>query len=301
VQQQNISADSLHRAVTAAASQSGVAVYNLSTGFNAGGVDLGSGYVRTLKKPEAAMIVGTGVGASEAGFIWHLLDERLQMPITKIDILNLGRADLSRYNTLIMVSGNYAIIDKSTTDKIRAWVQSGKTMITIKGGTEWVIRNGFTKEKLLPVDSAKGTPVRQDFDMAVHIEGAKAMGGSIFRVDLDTTNPIGFGFTSRKVSVYRNGLTFLQPSTNPYGTVSQYTADPLIGGYVHPTTLKKIKNSAAIIVGSEGAGRVIMFSDDPNFRGTWYGTNKLFLNAIFYGGNINVPQVAGEEKEAGSH
>lgn len=301
VQQQNISADSLHRAVTAAASQSGVAVYSLSTGFNAGGVDLGSGYVRTLKKPEAAMIVGTGVGASEAGFIWHLLDERLQMPITKIDILNLGRADLSRYNTLIMVSGNYAIIDKSTTDKIKAWVQSGKTMITIKGGTEWVIRNGFTKEKLLPVDSAKGTPVRQDFDMAVHIEGAKAMGGSIFRVDLDTTNPIGFGFTSRKVSIYRNGLTFLQPSTNPYGTVSQYTADPLIGGYVHPTTLKKIKNSAAIIVGSEGAGRVIMFSDDPNFRGTWYGTNKLFLNAIFYGGNISVPQVAGEEKEAGSH
>ena len=252
---------------------------------------MGSGYVRTLKQPMAVMIVGTGVLPPEAGEIWHLLDQRLQMPVTKLDILNLGRADLNRYNTMIMVSGTYTLIDKPATDKIKAWVQAGNTLITIKSGTEWAIKNGFTKEKLLTVDSAQGTPIRQDFDMAVHIEGAKAMGGSIFRADLDTTHPIGFGFTNRKISLYRNGLTFLQPSANPYSTVSQYSSKPLIGGYVHNTTLKKIKNSAAILVGAEGPGRVIMFSDNPNFRGTWYGTNKLFLNALFYGGNILIPQM----------
>ncbi len=297
VQQQNISSDSLFSVVSDVAKQSGINIYSLGTGYNSGGIDLGSGYVRTLKKPEAVMIVGTGVAATEAGEIWHLLDQRLQMPITKLDILNLDRANLNRYNTMIMVSGNYTLIDKTMTDKIKAWVQNGNTLITIKSGTEWAIKNGLTKEKLMSVDSAKGTPVRQDFDMAVHIEGAKSMGGSIFRIDLDTTHPIGFGFTNRKVSVYRNGLTFLQPSTNAYSTVSQYTADPLIGGYVHPTTLKKVRNSASILVGAEGRGRVIMFSDNPNFRGTWYGTNKLFLNAIFYGGNINVPQVIIGEKE----
>ncbi len=297
VQQQNISSDSLFSVVSDVAKQSGINIYSLGTGYNSGGVDLGSGYVRTLKKPEAVMIVGTGVAATEAGEIWHLLDQRLQMPITKLDILNLDRANLNRYNTMIMVSGNYTLIDKTMTDKIKAWVQNGNTLITIKSGTEWAIKNGLTKEKLMSVDSAKGTPVRQDFDMAVHIEGAKSMGGSIFRIDLDTTHPIGFGFTNRKVSVYRNGLTFLQPSTNAYSTVSQYTADPLIGGYIHPTTLKKVRNSASILVGAEGRGRVIMFSDNPNFRGTWYGTNKLFLNAIFYGGNINVPQMIIGEKE----
>ena len=296
VQQQKISSDSLFTVVREAAKQSNINIYSLGTGYNSGGIDLGSGYVRTLKKPEAVMIVGTGVAASEAGEIWHLLDQRLQMPITKLDILNLGRADLNRYNTMVMVSGNYLLIDKTTSDKIKAWVGDGNTLITIKSGTEWAIKNGMTKEKLMPVDSAKGTPVRQNFDMAVHIEGAKGMGGSIFRIDLDTTHPIGFGFTNRKVSVYRNGLTFLQPSTNPYSTVSQYTADPLIGGYIHPTTLKKVKNSASIVVGIEGRGRVIMFTDDPNFRGTWYGTNKLFLNAIFYGANINVPQITIGEK-----
>jgi hypothetical protein len=295
VNQQRISVDSLYNLISNVSASTNIQIHSLGTGYNAGGVDMGSSYVRTLQKPEVAMVIGTGVAAPEAGEIWHLLDQRLQMPISKIDILNLGRANLNRYNTLIMVSGNYNLIDKSLSDKIKVWVQNGGTLITIKTASEWAIRNGFTREKLLASDSSKTTPVRQYYDNAVYIEGAKAMGGSIFKVDVDTTNPIGFGLHSKTLSWYRNGLTFLQPGSNPYSTVAQYTNDPLIGGYIHPTTLKKVKNSAAILLGAEGSGRVILFSDNPNFRGTWYGSNKVFLNALFFGGSINVPGVAGEE------
>ena len=290
VQQQKVNADQLHELVSKASASSNIKVHSVGTGYSAGGIDLGSAYIRTMKKPEVLMIIGTGVAASEAGEIWHLLDQRLSMPITKMDILNIGRADLNRYNTLIMVSGVYSLLDKSTIDKIKAWVQNGNTMITIKGGADWAIRNGFTKEKLIPADTSKQTLARQNFDRAVEIEGAKALGGSIFKVDLDTTHPIGFGFTNRKLSVYKNSLTFLQNSSNPYSNVAQYLSDPLVGGYVHPTTMKKLKGSASILVGSEGAGRVIMFADEPNFRGTWYGTNKLFLNSLFYGSLMTVPQ-----------
>ena len=295
VQQQNISGENLYELIKKASKSSNIKVHSIETGYNNTGVDLGSSYLKTLRKPEALMIIGTGVAASEAGEVWHLLDQRLQMPITKIDILNIGRADLSRYNTLVIVSGVYSLMDKATTEKIKSWVQNGNTIITIKGGSEWAIKNGFTKESLLQ-DTSKQTTVRQDFDRAVEIEGAKALGGSIFRVDLDTTHPIGFGFSTRKIAVYKNSLTFFQNSKNPYSTVAQYLTEPLIGGYVHPSTMKKIKGSASILVGSEGAGRVIMFADEPNFRGTWYGTNKLFLNALFYGSLINIPQPAvGEE------
>jgi hypothetical protein len=68
-----------------------------------------------------------------------------------------------------------------------------------------------------------------------------------------------------------------------------------MAGYLHPTSQKKIKNSAAILVGNEGNGRVILFSDNPNFRGTWYGTNKLFLNALFFGSITNIPTPTGAE------
>lgn len=293
VNRQNISADSLFRLVSNVSLSSSVTVHALFTSHSSEGIDLGSNFMQTVAPVRAAMLIGTGVAATEAGEIWHLLDERLQMPITKIDLLTLGRVKLEKYNVLVMVSGNYSLIEKATIDKIKAWVQNGGSLITIKSATEWAIRQGMTKEKIIPAtDSVKpAVTTRINFDLAADNEGSKNLGGSIFQVDLDTTHPVGFGFTNRKVSVYRNAQTYLALSTNPYSTVAQYTDNPLIGGYLHPLSAKKIKNTAAIIVAQEGEGRLILFTDNPNFRGAWYGTNKLFLNALFFGGLTNVPRV----------
>lgn len=295
VQQQKVGADELYNIVSKASVDANIKVHTVASGFSNSGIDLGSNYVKTLKKPEAAMIIGNGVAASEAGEIWHLLDQRLHMPITKIDILNFSRVRLERYNTLVMVSGVYNFLDKSSVDKIKAWVQNGNTLITIKSGAEWAIKNGFTKFKLA-VDSST-TKGRLDYDRASDMEGAKALGGSIFSIDLDTTHPIGYGFSKRKVSVYKNNSTFFQNSTNAYSTIAQYTNTPLVGGYLHPNSLKMIKNSPSILVGAEGSGRVILFADEPNFRGTWYGTNKLFLNALFLGSIMTAPGADYSEEE----
>ena len=295
VQQQKVDADILYNIISEASIAANIKVHTVATGFSNAGIDLGSNYVKTLKKPEAAMIIGSGVAASEAGEIWHLLDQRLHMPITKIDILNFSRVRLERYNTLVMVSGAYNFLDKNSVDKIKAWVQNGNTLITIKSGADWAIKNGFTKFKLA-VDSTT-TKGRFDYDRASDMEGAKALGGSIFSIDLDTTHPIGYGFSKRKVSVYKNNSTFFQNSTSAYNTIAQYTNTPLVGGYLHPNSLKMIKNSPSILVGAEGSGRVILFADEPNFRGTWYGTNKLFLNALFLGSIMAAPGADYSEEE----
>ena len=295
VQQQKVDADELYNIISKASADANIKVHTVSTGYSNSGIDLGSNYVKTLKKPEAAMIIGNGVAASEAGEIWHLLDQRLHMPITKIDILNFSRVRLERYNTLVMVSGVYNFLDKNSVDKIKAWVQNGNTLITIKSGAEWAIKNGFTKFKLA-VDSSN-TKGRLDYDRASDMEGAKALGGSIFTIDLDTTHPIGYGFSKRKVSVYKNNSTFFQNSTSAYSTIAQYTNTPLVGGYLHPNSLKMIKNSPSILVGAEGSGRVILFADEPNFRGAWYGTNKLFLNALFLGSIMAAPGADYSEEE----
>ena len=52
---------------------------------------------------------------------------------------------------------------------------------------------------------------------------------------------------------------------------------------------ENLKPSASLIVSKLGGGRVVMFADNPNFRGSWYGTNRLFLNALFLGDKIQVP------------
>lgn len=305
VQQQKISADSLFTLLQKVSKAAMIDVFSVSTGYNLSGIDLGSNNVRTVKKPEALIIIGAGINAYEVGEVWHLLDQRIGMPITKLELANLGRVNLSKYTTIVMVGsgfggGGYNSIDEGTKNRLKSWLASGGTLITFKGATEWAIKQGLTKEKLKEEkkdEKDKKDPkiTRIDFDKAAPTEGAKGINGAIFEIDLDITHPIGFGYTNRKLPIYRNGVTMLEPSTNPYNTIGQYTANPRISGYISNDNLKKLANSAAILVSGEGAGRVILFSDNPNFRGTWYGTNKLFLNALFLGGLISTPNVEGGE------
>ena len=275
-------------ALTTISNDCKIDIHGVQTGYSLSGIDLGSNLSQTIKPVKAIMLMGNGVMANEAGETWHLLDQRIGMPITKVDVSNIGRVQWSDYNVLIMVNGTY-MFDKTVTDRIKSWVQSGGTLITFKGASEWAIRQGLAKQKLVPADTS-GRSSRLNFEDAAATEGAKAIGGSIFQADLDLTSPIGFGFTDRKISVYKNSLTFLQPSKNPYTNIAVYTANPLIGGYLHKSQKKRVANSAAVLLNPEGQGRIILFADNPNFRGIWYGTNKLFLNALFFGPLTTLPQ-----------
>ncbi len=293
VQQQTIDVNKLFDVIQQVSKSTTMDFYAVETGLSTKGIDLGSGAIKTIKNPTVIMLIGTGISSSEAGEVWHLLDQRIGMPISKVDMLNFSRVNLNDYNVMLMVSGTYST-DKVIADKIKSWVQNGGTLITFKTASEWVIKQTIIKEKLVVIDTVKN-PKRIAFENAANTEGAQQIGGSIFQVDLDVTNPIGFGYTDRKVSFYRNGKTFLQPSKVPYNTIAQYSANPLIGGYIHKADIKRVANSAAIVLSPEGQGRVLLFSDNPNFRGTWYGTNKLFLNAIFFGPLISLPNNFGEQ------
>ena len=70
-------------------------------------MDLGSGNVLPINKPNAMMLIGTGVRSYEAGEVWHLLDQRVGMPITKIPLRNFDNISMDKYNVMVIVSGNY--------------------------------------------------------------------------------------------------------------------------------------------------------------------------------------------------
>ncbi len=285
---QKMGLDSLYQKLVSISQNTGVPIESAATGFSESGPDLGTTTAFVPTKPQVAMVVGTGVAATEAGEIWHLMDTKIGMPITKIDVGNLARMNLNRYNTLIMVGGAYPTLDSVFGQKLRGWMANGNTLILLKGGTEWAIKNKmFPNEKLREPrpDTARNKP-RIDYDMAADAEGAKQTGGAIFEANLDITNPIGYGYTDRTVAIYRNNNTILERSIGAANSVLMYTDKPLLSGYVHPQSLQRISGSAAINVVYEGQGRAILFTNDPNFRSTWFGTSKLFYNSIFFGGNI---------------
>ena len=297
VARQQINADSLYRLLATGSRQYGVEVYAVNTAFSSRGIDLGSRNVRPLTKPKALMFIGEGVSSYEAGEVWHLLDTRVSMPITKLRLTMFNRADFHDYNVIVMVSGSYAQLDSAKIARLRHWVQQGNTLITLRGASEWAIKKKLVKEKLITdPDKAKDkqdahqTVVRQPYVTAPENLGKSRVGGAIFRVDLDLTHPLAFGYHDKTIPVYRNSTVWLAPSRNAYSTVAKYTATPHIDGFITKKNLEKfLKPSASLIVSPLGKGRVVMFAENPNFRGSWYGTNRLFLNALFLGQHIRVP------------
>lgn len=268
-----------------------VPLYAVNSGYNSKGIDLGSRYVQPVKKPKAAMIIGDGVRSYDAGEVWHLLDTRVHMPITKIPMRNFSRANLDKYNALVMVSGNYSFSEK-VQNKIKAWVEKGNTLITIGTATKWAIDKKLVKEQL--TDAKKDTTEiaeRKPYVNAPENLGKERVGGSIFKVDLDLTHPLAFGYRDTSIPVYKNNTVWLAPSKNAYATVAKYASDPHIDGFITAKNLEEnLKPSASLVVSKLGSGRVVLFADNPNFRGSWYGTNRLFLNALFLGDKIRIPE-----------
>jgi hypothetical protein len=303
VQPQSISPDSLHRVVEAAEQTARINIQSTETGRTPRGIDLGSERLEPLEQPEPLMIIGEGTSGYEAGEVWHLLDTRVDMPITKVDRTDYDRVHLPDYNTMVLVSGDYEFLSEEQIEELREWVEDGNTLITIRRATEWAVEHGLVDDPALTVDAAPDTAAaegddeveRHAYGRAEEIEGAQRIGGSIYEVDLDRTHPLAFGITQETFPVYRNHRIFLPPTDNPYSTVARYTDAPRLSGYVSEENLEKIRGSASLAVDDLGAGRVVLFVDNPNFRGFWYGTNKLFFNALFFGNTIDVPGTIGDE------
>jgi hypothetical protein len=294
VSKQPMSSEALFEIMQSASKEHTVAVLSSHTGYSKQGIDLGSGNIRALDQPKALMIVGQGVSSYEAGEVWHLLDTRVNMPITKVSMRSFNGIDLQNYNVLAMVSGNYNQLDSANRQEIKDWVRQGNTLITTRGATSWAVNNKLVKEKLVKEDkddeAKKKAATRKPYVNAGNNVGKERVGGVILEVDLDLTHPLAFGYKHSKLPVYRNSNVWLAPSENSYATVAKYTANPHIDGFISKKNMETfLKPSASLIVSRLGGGRVVMFADNPNFRGSWYGTNRLYLNAIFLGQHIRVP------------
>jgi len=280
---QNLTPDTLYKLISKISTEAGVKFYSVSTGFSTKGIDLGSENVKVVREPKVALLTGQGVSSTEAGEAWYTLNQYLGFPVTKLDVSSLDRIDLDKYNTLVVVSGSYRDLGKNVESKIKKWVADGNVLITTADASEWVVKQKIVDENLLDTTAIdKSQKQRVDF-AKINESGESRLSGSIFNVDLDITNPIGFGIKNRAIYVFREGLTLLKSTKSQFGTVAKYTSDPLVSGYVSKANLAKIKNTSAIDYVNVGTGTIILFSDNPNFRATWLGTSRLFLNSVLFG------------------
>jgi hypothetical protein len=284
LQNQEKSSDEIFQLLTSLSNQYKVPVTSISTGMTAG-VFLGSRTFENVSDKKIALLVEDGVRAYDAGEIWHLLDNRMNIEVSLIPTRTFGRTDLDKYNVLLMADGNYNSLSVRDAERIKEWVSAGGTIVSIKNANRWLNSN-----KIIDLEYVPSSPIpnkRTDYEFLDEFRGGQATGGAIFKGDLDITNPIGYGYDKSEQYVFVNSNAFLKTSSNPYADVFVFDQNPLVSGYISEENLERLQSTSGTKVSRIGSGRIISFSFNPNFRAFWYGTNSLFLNAIYFGDLIS--------------
>ena len=278
VQNQEMNSDEIFNYLNQIITEYAFEVTGVETGFT-DGINLGNPNFVTLTQPKVAMVVGQGVDPSDAGEIWHMFDQKAAMPLTKINTDQLQRVDLNKYTTLILVNGNYSDFSPKFITKIEQWIQSGGTLIAYQDAIKWLSDN-----KLIELVFKTGKLEAKDisFEQSGDYKGAQEIAGAIFETQLDLSHPINFGIPRNTMPIFRNTSIIIEPNKNSYNNPIQYTKNPLISGYISKQNLELLKGTVPFQSIKKGDGKIIIFTDNTNFRSFWLGTEKLFWNAIFF-------------------
>jgi hypothetical protein len=277
VQHQKLEANDLYQFLGEVANESHLKITGVTTGLN-DGIDLGSNNFKNIRKPKVAMIVGDGIRSYDSGEIWHLFDQRFDMHITRLDTRDLPRIDISKYSHIIIPSST---LEKSVIEKIKNWVKNGGILVGYKNTAKWLSAHKMIN---LNFDFPKKNPIKNvSFENKSLQSGAQYIGGAIFEANLDRSHPINFGYKNTKIALFRNSTLFIKADKDSFNNPIQYTSKPLLSGYISKENAAVIPNTVPFKVQNFGKGKVMIFTDNTNFRAFWFGTNKLLMNTIFFG------------------
>jgi hypothetical protein len=274
-----LTADDVHRLVDRLALEDHVVFHAVGTGLTPVGFDLGTRSAPILSRPSVALLSGSGTHSNQVGEAWHLLNERMGIPVSLLDVDRVGSADLGRYDVILMAGYNSGLGNRGE-EALHQWVRDGGTVITTGTSVGWAARTDWVGVAAAdaPEDTATVVPYADVRDRA----GAHAIGGAIFEAVLDTTHPLAFGYGER-VPLFRNHRTFLTSEAGRGTLVGRYSDRPLLSGYISQPNLEALAGTPAVVAHREGRGRVIVFADNPTFRAFWDGSNRMLLNAVLFG------------------
>jgi hypothetical protein len=264
----------------------GIDVHSFNTQLTSSGPGLGTSHFKVLPEFKPLLIVGQGTRSYDAGEAWFQLDQNLGVAPVMTNLSRLKSIDLSDYSHLLMVEGRYSDIGKKEKRRIASWIESGGVLVAVQGAASWAESLCFTAndcEDDNGDEDAKQEPVKDlaygDFDDQ---RAQRTIGGAIVKALADPTHPIAWGY-EKELTMFRRGSTLLKASENAFATPVRYAKDPLLSGYIGPQRLAEMDGQAAIIAERHGKGAVIRFANNPIFRGFWRGTERLWVNALYFG------------------
>jgi hypothetical protein len=185
-----------------------------------------------------------------------------------------------RSNTVDRMPAEYrrttgALTTSRSLPQLKQFVEGGGTLIAM-GNAAWLAREmGVPISSALvdgPGDGAR--PLRRE---------QYYVPGSVLRISVDNTTPLGYGF-ERQVDVFFDNSPVFRIAGQQSGSVNRVAwfagKSPLRSGWAWGQ--QYLENGVAVADAKLGRGHVLLFGPDVTFRAQSHGTFKFLFNAIYY-------------------
>lgn len=280
------------------------------SGYVEEGVSLGSEKVRLVKKPRVLLAWDRPASSVSAGWARWVLERRYGQPVTAVRVSSLRRVDLTRYDVLVLPSGDYGeAIGQGAVKRLRDWVSAGGTLVALGEASRWLTRGKVSlldtrtelrdgrpepepsedekKEEKPPAKDKEAAPEPFDLEKAIQPDEERpdAVPGALLRVRLDTEHWLAAGTDGEIDAIVESRRVFTPLKLDKGTNVGVYARkDQVVGsGLVWDDVRDLLAQKAFLMDEPLGEGHVIAFAEDPNYRGYAEATELLFMNAVLLG------------------
>lgn len=287
----------LEARVRAIATSAGVEVTGVNTAFpETAQFGTGSGSTVAVQQPRIAVAADQGIGLGAYGATWWSLEQRYGITFTPVSLASLN-GDMSAFNVIIIPDGGVGSLGKGAA--LKTWMERGGTLITMGRASSWAAREdvGLTSARILAADdTGKGKktdePPAAATDSLLAIKSPSAnpnlpapVPGAHFDAVFDMTHWLTLGVEKQRMTVLVDGDAFFKLSKEGANVAVFPMTGPLKrAGFTFPDNTERLLKGTALIVQERvGGGHLVMFANDPLFRGWWRALDRVVMNAVLLG------------------
>ncbi len=291
------------------ASESGADVVASDSTWIESGADFGGRFVNRVHAPKVAIAWDEPTSYLSAGNTRFVIEQQFNYPVTAIRTPDLARANLSRYQVIILPEawGSYSSeLGERGSKNLSDWVSKGGVLIGTGTALQYlssdtvgllsVKREAEAKPDLaeqtdMEAENGKvpGSLITSKEELLALIEpkteNPDDVPGVIVKAGVDKDHWLASGLPS-ELNVLVRGQDIYTPIKLDAGTnVAWFKgADELLAsGYVWDENRKQLAFKPFAVAEPRGRGIVIGFTQDPTVRAYLDGLNLMLMNAILHG------------------
>lgn len=298
--------------LAALAKTSGAEVLGVTTTYVTAGPSMGSNKVVGMPAPRVAIGWDSPTGSSAAGNARFVIERQLGYPVTAMRIRTMARADLTRFDVIILpdtFSGAAygRAFGKDGAANLKRWVEAGGVLVSLGGATAFLAdpdtdlisirrEDAYREEDAKPSGgedeesaTVAGTLIADEAAFKASIQPDKkspdSVAGVLVRAVVNPDHWMSAGVASG-LNVLVRGRGIYTPAKLDHGVnVARFAGQDqvLASGYLWAENQAQLAYKPFIVAESKGRGQVIAFTQDPTVRAYLDGLNVILLNAIFRG------------------